>query len=113
MTINMWREEQGPGCAPGPVSNNVSKCLRDIIVLNVELDASTFRPGNFLSFPVSYPCPVANGFCFPRYLIDQHAAGHGESGLGGKVAGDHDSKSSLRERQLVWVGRQQLIHHDH
>lgn len=66
-----------------------------------------------LSFPVSHPSPVADGLCFLRYLINQHATGHGESGLGGKVAGDHDSKASLRERQLVWVGRQQLIHHDH
>lgn len=48
MSVNMWREEQGPECAAGLPSNDVSKWLRDIIVLNVELGASTFRPETFL-----------------------------------------------------------------
>lgn len=82
-------------------------------MLNFELGASSFKQETFSlsqSFP---PLSSVSGQCFPRYLIDQHATGHGEPGLGGKVAGDHDSKASLREGKLVWVGRQQLVHHDH
>lgn len=46
-------------------------------------------------------------------LIDEHAAGHGETCFGRKVAGYHDPQPSLRKWKLVWVSRQQLIHHDH
>lgn len=56
MSLNMWREEQGPGCIAGPVSNEVGKWLREI-VLNVGLGASIFRPGNFHPFP-NFPTPV-------------------------------------------------------
>lgn len=59
------------------------------------------------------PLPKVPQPCFPRYLIDQHATGHGESGLGGEMAGDHDSKASLGEGKLVRAGWQQLIYHDH
>ena len=47
------------------------------------------------------------------YLVDEHARGHGEAGPGGEVTGDHDPHASLRERQLVGVRTQQLIHHQH
>ena len=55
MSLDMWREEQGPRCTAGPESKDVGKWLRDIIVRNTEVGASTFRPGNFLPFPVSHP----------------------------------------------------------
>lgn len=48
-----------------------------------------------------------------KYLIDQHPRGHGEPGSRGEMTGDHDPHAGLRERQLVGVGRQQLIHHQH
>lgn len=47
------------------------------------------------------------------YLIDKHAWRHGETGPRREVTGDHDPHSGLREGQLVGVGRQQLIHHQH
>lgn len=49
----------------------------------------------------------------PPYLHDEHARGHGEPRAGGKVAGDHEAHAGLREGQLVGVGRQELIHHQH
>lgn len=48
-----------------------------------------------------------------RYLGDEHPRGHGETGSRGEMACDHDPHPSLREGQLVGVGAQQLVHHQH
>ena len=51
--------------------------------------------------------------CSPTHLSDEHTGGHGETGARGEVAGDHDAHAGLGEGQLVGVGRQQLVHHQH
>lgn len=51
--------------------------------------------------------------CDLRYLGNEHPRGHGETGSWGEMTCDHDPHSSLREGQLVGVGAQQLVHHQH
>lgn len=48
-----------------------------------------------------------------RYLGDEHPGGHGETGSRGEVTCDHDSHTGLGEGQLVGVGTEQLVHHQH
>lgn len=51
--------------------------------------------------------------CDLRYLGDEHPRGHGETGSRGEMTRDHDPHPSLGEGQLVGVGAQQLVHHQH
>lgn len=46
-----------------------------------------------------------------RYLADEHASRHGESGAGREVGRDHDPQAGLREGQLVRVEDEELVHH--
>lgn len=52
MPLGVGREKPGPGRTAGPASSDAGERLRDT-VFSAGLVASTFRPGNFLSFPKS------------------------------------------------------------
>ncbi len=45
------------------------------------------------------------------HLTDEHASGHSETGAWREMRCDHDTQSSLWERELVWPRDEQLVHH--
>ena len=45
------------------------------------------------------------------YLCNDEATGHAQTGLGSKMAGDHDTEASLWKPELRRAGVHDLIHH--
>lgn len=47
------------------------------------------------------------------YLCYDEATGHAQTGLGSKMAGDHDAETSLRKPIFRRAGVYDLVHHHH
>lgn len=47
------------------------------------------------------------------YLCNDEAAGHAQTGLGSKMAGDHNAEAGLWEPELWRAGVHDLVHHHH
>ena len=80
------------------------------------------RSGNLLSYLGRNHCNTnyfgkwkQNAFSFlvPSYLSDNEATGHAKTGLGAKMAGDHDTQARLREAVFGRARIDDLINHYH